>query len=105
MSSSPTMSRVKSLKALLTGFKALSRMSSSPTLVSKWGAYAIHLFQSAVAHELFSDSVVKVHRTPHSIRAVAHMTNLLSRHTPRTTPDNRAFFTVFCLGASPLMTS
>ncbi len=37
------------------GFKALSRMSSSPTQPTLTSIPAAHLFQSAVAHELFSD--------------------------------------------------
>ncbi len=55
MSSSPTQRR--ELRAIVRErFKALSRMSSSPTgVLVHQSRSAKHAFQSAVAHELFSD--------------------------------------------------
>ena len=55
MSSSPTYT-LKFDALFASSFKALSRMSSSPTNSAlHTGGYTIDWFQSAVAHELFSD--------------------------------------------------
>ncbi len=55
MSSSPTFAGSCSKATGSTGFKALSRMSSSPTRHPILLLLRAGLFQSAVAHELFSD--------------------------------------------------
>ncbi len=56
MSSSPTVSGDRQPSAKRVGFKALSRMSSSPTILGRGTRTGrARRFQSAVAHELFSD--------------------------------------------------
>ncbi len=55
MSSSPTL-HFEVRSAVRLRFKALSRMSSSPTDEIARVDVAANVFQSAVAHELFSDA-------------------------------------------------
>ncbi len=55
MSSSPTSASRSALRGRNASFKALSRMSSSPTLMIFPVRTQQVEFQSAVAHELFSD--------------------------------------------------
>ncbi len=63
MSSSPTGFHYTVKVDQRLGFKALSRMSSSPTINTKGAHFGGWVeFQSAVAHELFSDEENRSHR-------------------------------------------
>ena len=62
MSSSPTYRSLSPSQSFYgRSFKALSRMSSSPTMQAAVAKGVIMEFQSAVAHELFSDTLRKAH--------------------------------------------
>ncbi len=78
MSSSPTAATNRAVLQLNLRFKALSRMSSSPTEAISAPPVARSWFQSAVAHELFSDhqaiDVVVVEETA-SFKALSRMSS------------------------------